>query len=530
MSKTRWTKTLGTGLLAGLVAALFMTLVMALLRLFVGVPLPAELGGDRFLPLFNVSQFLRILAESGGPLAAKRTALLSGWGGQLAVGVAGGLIYAFIVEWGRKKDPERTWRFGVSRGGALFVAITVLLLWLGSVVVLWPTLGTNNLGLPPVPASFVTALGFLVSYASYGIALILTYRLVTSREPVRSSAPVGQPVGRRAFLAGGAGMALALASGGLVRRVYDTSSLPYDGLGYTGADIKPITPNDEFYVVTKNIIDPHPAKAAWRLRVEGAVDNPHTYNFEEIASMPSIKQETTLECISNAVGGGLISNAVWKGVRLRTLIEEAGPQSGTVDVLLHAADGYTFSITFEKAMEETTLLAYEMNGEPLPQRHGYPARVLVPGYYGEGSAKWVTRLELFDHEVQDRYYHKQGWRAKHVSTMSRFDFERFDPQLPVKPGKKTTLKGVAFGADRGIDRVEVSTDDGQTWNEANIDYSASRLTWALWSFDWSPEDSGEHKLVVRATDGNGDLQVEQGSSINPNGSTGYHKVTARVEA
>ena len=366
MGKTRWTKTLGAGLMAGLVAVLFMTLVMALLRLFVGVPLPAELGGDRFLPLFNVSQFLRILAESGGPIASKRTALLSGWGGQIAVGVAGGLAYAFIVEWGRKKAPERTWRFGVSRNGALFVAITVLLLWLGSVVVLWPTLGTNNLGLLPFPASFVTAFGFLISYASYGVALILTYRLVTSREPVRRPAPVGQPVGRRAFLAGGAGMVLALASGGFVRRISETSTLPYDGMGYKGTGVMPITPNDKFYVVTKNIIDPQPAKAAWRLRVEGTVDNPRTYNFEEIASMPSVEQEMTLECISNAVGGGLMSNAVWKGVRLRKLIEEAGPRTGAVDVLLHAADGYTHDVEFEKAMEETTLLAYEMNGEPLP--------------------------------------------------------------------------------------------------------------------------------------------------------------------
>ena len=323
---------------------------------------------------------------------------------------------------------------------------------------------------------------------------------------------------------------LMLASGGVVRRAYATSTLPYDGLQYTGAGIEPITPNDKFYVVTKNIIDPQPAKAAWRLRVEGAVDNPRTYNFEEIASMPSVTQEMTLQCISNAVGGGLISNAVWRGIRLRTLIEEAGPRSGAVDVILHAADGYTHDVEFEKIMEDTTLLAYEMNGEPLPQRHGYPARVLVPGYYGEGSVKWVTSVEIFERDVEDRYYGKQGWKATYVSTMSRLDTERFNPQFPARVGEETMLKGVAFAGDRGISKVEVSTDDGQTWNEANIDYSPSRLTWAFWSYGWRPENSGERELVVRATDGTGELQTEQGSSINPDGATGYHKVTARVEA
>jgi DMSO/TMAO reductase YedYZ molybdopterin-dependent catalytic subunit len=410
------------------------------------------------------------------------------------------------------------------------VVLTVGVLWIGSVVVLWPVLGANNLGLASGLATVATVFGFLISYTSYGLALILVYRLITNRQPVRQSAPVGQPIGRRAFLAGGAGLALVLASGNGVRRIYNGSTLPYDGMQYRGAGIKPITPNDEFYVVTKNIIDPNPKKAAWRLRIDGAVESPRTYNFADLASMPSVEQEMTLECISNKTGAGLMSNAVWKGVPLRRLIEDASPDSGIVDVILHAADGYTHDVTFEKMMEETTLLAYEMNGEPLPNRHGYPARVLVPGYYGEGSVKWVTRIELFKRNVEDSYYGKQGWEPAHVSTTSRFDVERFAPQLPAKPGETVTLKGIAFAGDRGVDKVEVSTDGGGSYKEAKIDYSSSRLSWVFWSYNWRPEKSGEHELAVRATDGTGELQSNKVTSVNPDGASGYHRMTTRVEA
>jgi hypothetical protein len=277
----RWIKVLGAGLLAGLVAALFMTVVLALLRLFVGVGLPAELGGDRFLPTLSVGEFLGLLGRSGGPIAAKEKALLSGFGAQLGVGVAFGLLYALVVEIGRARDPERPRPLGLSISGALFVVVTLIVVWAASLVVLWPTLGTNNRGLPTGAAAVVTVTGFLVFYASYGIALILVYRFITSREPLREAAPIGEPIGRRAFLAGG--VVLAAASGGLVKKIYDGSALFYDGLRYNGPGVKPITPNDQFYVVTKNIIDPNPTKAAWRLTVDGAVENPRTHDFDNIA-------------------------------------------------------------------------------------------------------------------------------------------------------------------------------------------------------------------------------------------------------
>ena len=521
MAKRRWVPALGAGLLAGIVAAFIMTLVLTLLRLALGVPLIADVGSDRFLPTFNVGDFLALLGDAGGLIPAKRTAFLSGFGGQLAAGVAGGLAYAVVVELSRRRDPEREWRFGINRAGALFVSLAVAVLWIATVIVLWPVLAANNLGLPPVAASISTAIGLLVAYASFGVALILVYRYITSRSPLRQPASIGQPVGRRAFLAGAGGLAVAMASAGGIRKLYNDSTLPYDGLRYSGADVKPITPNDSFYVVTKNIVDPYPKKVAWRLRVDGLVDTPTTYDFDDIASMPSVDQEQTLSCISNAV---------WSGTPLRNLLVDAGPKDGVVDVKLHAADGYTHVVAYEKIMEETTFLAYGMNGEPLPQRHGFPARILVPGYYGESSVKWVTRIELFERDVKDEYYQKQGWNATRFSTLSRFDNERFDPVLPAKTGEPVTLKGIAFSGDRGISKVEVSTDGGGSWEEASIDYSPSRIAWSFWSHEWRPEKPGDHMLVVRATDGDGEPQIEQASSINPDGSSGYHKINTRVGA
>jgi DMSO/TMAO reductase YedYZ molybdopterin-dependent catalytic subunit len=332
---------------------------------------------------------------------------------------------------------------------------------------------------------------------------------------------------RRTFLAGAAASGLALASGGLIQALRSRSALDYDGLQTRGPDIAPITPNDEFYVVTKNLVDPRVAKDRWRLEVRGLVDRERTYRFEELAALGPVTQETTLECISNPIGGGLMSNAEWRGVRLRTLLEEARPRENARWVLFHAADGYTHSTPLEKALEESKLLAYEMNGEPLPDRHGFPVRLLHPGGYGELSVKWIDRIEVGSEQVEG-YYERQGWRAQRVHTMSRIDAPKKNETLPRAP--TIAVNGVAFAGDRGIGSVEVSTDDGRTWADARLDYARSPLAWALWSFTWEAPAPGEHTLVVRATDGTGELQSDKREGIAPDGASGLHRKKVRVEA
>ncbi|MEO5793331.1 MAG: molybdopterin-dependent oxidoreductase [Gaiellaceae bacterium] len=329
---------------------------------------------------------------------------------------------------------------------------------------------------------------------------------------------------RRELVLGAAAGALALGSGGLAEVLRRRSTFGYDGLEVLGRGVERITPNHKFYVVTKNLIDPRVERESWRLELSGLVGNPLTLDFGEVTNLKAVEQETTLECISNGVGAGLISNAVWRGIPLRELIGETRPEAGARRVFFHASDGFTHSTSLEKALEPTTLLAWEMNGEPLPDRHGYPARLIVPGAYGELSVKWIDRIELIDDDRKG-YYEQQGWQAERAHTMSRID-------VPAESGTvrgRTEIRGVAFAGDRGISKVEVSTDGGARWSGAEIEYHPSKLTWAHWSFVWSPSGAGPRELVVRATDGDGEPQSAKKESSVPDGATGLHRVPVRVE-
>jgi len=236
-------------------------------------------------------------------------------------------------------------------------------------------------------------------------------------------------------------------------------------------------------------------------------------------------------CISNGLDAGLISNAAWKGVALHDLLGPAVPLSHAARVRFWGVDNYTDTIPIEKAMEPTTLLAYEMNGVPLPHRHGHPARVIVPGYFGEKHVKWLTRIEVTDANAKG-FYEAQGWGPDFiVPTRSRIDLPDHESWFALsKLNAPIEVKGMAYGGDRGTSRVELSFDDGETWDEAKIDYPGTKLTWALWSFDWRPDDADDYTLVVRATDGEGAVQ-EWEEDRNPfSGATGFHKIVVHVTA
>jgi DMSO/TMAO reductase YedYZ molybdopterin-dependent catalytic subunit len=236
-------------------------------------------------------------------------------------------------------------------------------------------------------------------------------------------------------------------------------------------------------------------------------------------------------CISNGLDAGLISNAVWKGLPLHDLLDQAGVLSGASRVRLHGVDNYTDTIPLEKAMAPTTLLAYEMNGMPLADRHGYPLRLIVPGYFGEKHVKWLTRIEVTDANAKG-FYEAQGWGPDFiVPTRSRIDVP--DDWTFVSLDKLTApieLKGIAYGGDRSISRVEVSFDDGQTWSDAEIYYSGGNLAWSLWKVQWAPAAAGDYALVVRATDGDGDVQEWEEDRGPFSGVSGLHRINVRVTA
>jgi DMSO/TMAO reductase YedYZ molybdopterin-dependent catalytic subunit len=329
------------------------------------------------------------------------------------------------------------------------------------------------------------------------------------------------------------GIALAAAGGGglLLRRFYQLATFSYDGTQYKGRIVQPITPNDQFYCVTKNVVDPKVNANLWRLEVIGLVQTRQTYRLDRLKSLPAVEQETTLMCISNGLDAGLMSNAKWKGVPMKVLLAAASPLAGATKVRLHGVDNYTDTFPLEKAMDPTTLVVYEMNGETLPDRHGFPARVIVPGYFGEKHVKWITRIEVAN-ESAVGFYEKQGWGPDFiVPTRSRIDVPDNYSTFPLSAvANGIGVRGVAFGGDRGISRVEVSFDDGATWQEAQLDYPGTKLTWALWSYDWRPAGPDNYTLVVRATDGEGEVQEWDEDRPFKSGTTGFHKITVYLTA
>ncbi len=547
--RPHWLKTLTWGFCAGVLAGLSMLLIMALLRLFLGCPTPTELIFDRLFPLLTVEFFISSLVRAGGYTPLKLQGVFGALAGQVIVAGLGGMIYAFYLKRRDRRDLARTMSTSLldARGWPLIIpgvlAGTILF-----VALLWPTLSTNYRGFPPGIAHLIATLEMLISFSVCGIGIIFFYGLL-SRPPHAMTAGetatlVGQSVGRRRFVALGIGAALALALGSALRRLFRMGTFSYDGRQYGGPKVQkitPIRPDDEFYQVSKNLVDPDVARDSWRLDIIGQVENPRVYSFADIAAMPAVEQETTLLCISYGVGSGLCSNAIWKGVPLPTLLAQVKPKPNVTTVLFRAADGYYETFRFEKAMEETTLVVYEMNGEPLPRRHGFPLRLIVPGLYGEKNPKWLTRIELLD-EADGRlhrrhgcgFYKEQGWgrQGDSVPTHSRFDAPQVIGdhfEAPFQVGKTVELRGMAFGGDRGISRVEISSDDGETWDDAEITKPGTKLSWSLWSYQWTPDEKGETGMVVRATDGEGKLQISEYRDQVPDGATGLHRVRARVE-
>ena len=195
----------------------------------------------------------------------------------------------------------------------------------------------------------------------------------------------------------------------------------------------------------------------------------------------------------------------------------------------YGVDNYTDTVPLEKAMEPTTLLAYRMNGMRLPHRHGYPLRAIVPGYFGEKHVKWLTRIELTDADAKG-FYETQGWGPDFITpTRSRIDVPDYDSRFSMSELQQPIeVKGIAYGGDRGISRVELSFDDGKSWRDTEIYYPGGDLAWSLWKTEWKPETAGDYLLVVRATDGEDDLQEFEEDRGWFSGVTGLHKIVVHV--
>jgi DMSO/TMAO reductase YedYZ molybdopterin-dependent catalytic subunit len=294
-----------------------------------------------------------------------------------------------------------------------------------------------------------------------------------------------------------------------------------------------ITPNEKWYITTKNAVsDPVVDPARWRLIVDGEVGKSVQLDLPLVYQLPSVEIVKTLECISNRVtrcgeapfGCDLISNAVWKGARLRDVLSLAGGLKPNVkSIVLHGADEFTSSIPADPDLLANAVLAYEMNGTVLPIEHGYPARLLIPNRYGFKSLKWVVNIKPITTELVD-WYGARGWtKDAIVRTMARIDMPVEGQKLP--PGEHR-IAGIAYAGARGVSKVEYSADGGKSWRAATaVEPQVGPDTWVRWEGKFALEPGKPTGLAVRSVDGTGARQVEEVSSVEPNGQAGMHAIT-----
>ncbi|MFE5003128.1 sulfite oxidase [Streptomyces sp. NPDC056696] len=292
------------------------------------------------------------------------------------------------------------------------------------------------------------------------------------------------------------------------------------------------TSNKDFYRVDTALVVPMVDAMKWRLRIHGkGVTRPVTLTFDDLLRRPLIERALTLTCVSNEVGGPLIGNARWIGVRLADVLAESGvrppSKGGPADQLVaRSVDGMTIGSPVEDIMDgRDAMLALGMNGQPLPFAHGFPVRMLVPGLYGYVSAcKWIEDIELTTFADYDAYWVKRDWAQQApVKTESRIDTPK--PSVSRRPGT-VMVAGVAWAQHRGIEKVEVRVDDGP-WERATLAAEDTRDTWRQWSYPWQAT-SGGHRLTVRATDGTGRTQTAKHADPLPDGASGYHSIRVEI--
>ncbi|WP_443035004.1 molybdopterin-dependent oxidoreductase [Streptomyces sp. BE133] len=293
-----------------------------------------------------------------------------------------------------------------------------------------------------------------------------------------------------------------------------------------------ITPNKDFYRVDTALVVPRVDAGTWQLKIHGrGVARPVTVGFHDLLRREVIERDITLTCVSNEVGGPYVGNARWLGVRLADLLRDAGvrppSKGGPADqIVARSVDGMTIGTPVEAVMDgRDAMLAFGMNGEPLPFEHGFPVRMVVPGLYGYVSAcKWIKDIELTTFDAYDAYWVKRSWAQEApVKTESRIDTPRpfASPKAGIVP-----VAGVAWAQHRGISRVEVRVDGGE-WHTARLAAADTQDTWRQWVWEW-PAASGRHTLEVRATDGTGATQTGDRVGTVPNGATGWHSVVIDV--
>lgn len=377
------------------------------------------------------------------------------------------------------------------------------------------------------------------------VPLGLVTWIVVLRALTPSSTPGPEPEARRAFLvrAGVVAAISAAAVGGgyllgggrrkvekarrLLRLPVTRGTVPPDAHPQLRGMPPFRTPNARFYRIDTLLSAPAISPHDWTLRIHGMVERELVVTYEELISRKLTEDWVTICCVSNPVGGDLIGNAWWSGVPLRDLLGQAGVQDGADAVLQTSQDGWNCATPLEALTDDrNAILAVAMNGQPLPVRHGFPVRTIVPGLYGYVSAtKWVVDLEVTRFDKVEAYWTQRGWSEQGpVKTQSRIDVPRSGSTVPAG---QVGIGGVAWAQHRGIEKVEFQVDGGP-WQEASLGGVPNLDTWVQWTGS-ADLDAGDHVVVVRATDKQGRTQTSVPADVLPDGATGWDSIEFSVE-
>lgn len=540
-------------LTGALVGGLVMAPLMALLYLgdvFAGLPfLPFDLFDwiSRTLPgpliTFGIDTMVDLIrALNIGELdeTAKLAEQTIGLTTFLVLGIIAGMILFAIL----RRRPQPT---NVITGVIFGIVLVVPLLAISSLV------NTTATASPIV--GFIWS---IVLFAGFGATINWVYNVLAAE---RAASPVvdtpaqasASALDRRQFLVrvGGASATLTVIgaglgsflSGGLAGLGSSGSSVPaFDpeeeiltgaGQPLPNADAavtpapgtrREYTPVEDHYRIDIASRPPVIEEESYTLPIHGLVENEVAWTLDEIRAMPSVEAFITMSCISNRVGGSLISTTKWTGVPMQHILEQVGPLPEAGALYIMGADGFDEYVDLELIRkDERIILAYAFDDAPLPQQNGFPLRIHIPNHYGMKQPKWITDIEVVE-QAGEGYWVRRGWSPTAiVKATSVIDTVAADAVYEQDGQSFVPIGGIAWAGDRAITKVEVSVDDGE-WQEALLREPMSERAWTIWRYDW-PFQAGNHTFTVRCTEEDGDLQIMDEQPVRPDGATGLHSVS-----
>lgn len=300
-----------------------------------------------------------------------------------------------------------------------------------------------------------------------------------------------------------------------------------------------VIPVGEFYVQSYGLPVAVDAQQ-WRLEIGGAVEQPLTLTLDDILAAPQDDFYLTMECIGNPAGGDQIGNALWRGTALLPFLQRAKVKPEATDWLMHGADYYETNLPVAALLRPEVRLVHQMNQAPLTKEHGYPVRLIVPGRFGQKQPKWLVKLEAIAQSKRG-YWERQGWsNTAEIPTHGMIRqvqgdrvWHRRHTVTLAKTGDRgwsrgILVAGIALDQQRPIQAVEVSTDGGQTWHQADHNRPPSPHEWTLWRYAWRPENPGRYTLLARAKTAGSTQPLEDAE--RQDGSAGVLKIDVTLTA